>query len=303
MIRMPSSIFFRKNASAILSAFGGGLRPVTIVGIALLLVSLNCFSSALNEVISDRLIGQSNPLNVWIWNCSQLVFFPVFLVFCYCIVRKHSQCIKTDVKVFKNPRRGRALVLFLSPASAVDKSLVEQLTKAGGRIADKKVRESFKGAWRMPLEAIAYHLYGLDQVVVIATEGDKDTDGTQIRKGSLDDYPKFKSLVNALTSTEGAGDSPRLDIRLPADIGIQHKALKSGSFKEINRVVNEVSVRLNTVDHIKDLDIVVDITGGTKICSVAGAVVSLGRGKRFQYVNTETYEIVEYDVTVEGTPE
>ena len=45
-------------------------------------------------------------------------------------------------------------------------------------------------------------------------------------------------------------------------------------------------------------EILVDITGGQKPPTVAGAVASLGEGRRFQYVSTvNDYKVVTYDPT------
>jgi hypothetical protein len=40
----------------------------------------------------------------------------------------------------------------------------------------------------------------------------------------------------------------------------------------------------------------IDITGGQKVPGVAGAVVALGEGRRFQYVSTRDYGVHTYDV-------
>ena len=46
----------------------------------------------------------------------------------------------------------------------------------------------------------------------------------------------------------------------------------------------------------KPADILIDITGGTALCSAIGAVVSLDESQRFQYVSAITGKAIPYDV-------
>ena len=46
----------------------------------------------------------------------------------------------------------------------------------------------------------------------------------------------------------------------------------------------------------KPVDILIDITGGTSLCSAFGAVVSLDESQRFQYVSAITGKAIPYDV-------
>jgi hypothetical protein len=48
---------------------------------------------------------------------------------------------------------------------------------------------------------------------------------------------------------------------------------------------------------LRDSDILVDITGGSKVASVVGAVFSLGKDQRFQYVSQHDYRVIPYNVT------
>jgi hypothetical protein len=53
---------------------------------------------------------------------------------------------------------------------------------------------------------------------------------------------------------------------------------------------------------INDYEIMVDITGGQKVPTVAGAAVALGEGRRFQYVSTRDYKVCAYDITYRTSP-
>ena len=45
---------------------------------------------------------------------------------------------------------------------------------------------------------------------------------------------------------------------------------------------------------------IVDITGGQKVTTVAGAVISIIEGRRFQYVSTHDYKVRTYDIAYEN---
>lgn len=289
MIRKPSTIFLRKDASSIFTVFFGGLRLITILGIVFLIITLDWFSGTINDLIGKGgSTTSSGSTSIQVWDWVKLLLFPMYLVGCWYYARKHSQRVKTNVKEKTDPGRVNALILFLSPPGTQDTTLIESLIQEGGRIADKSLLNQFKGSWRMPLEAIAHHLYRLEKVIVITTEGTHKY------------FETFKTLVLALT-TDKPTDHPRLDIQSPQDFDISmDHPLSSESFKELNDAVNAIYNQLQERHNIRHSEIIIDITGGKKTCSVAGAVVSLAKGKRFQYVSTDNYDVREYDVTLVG---
>lgn len=54
-------------------------------------------------------------------------------------------------------------------------------------------------------------------------------------------------------------------------------------------------------EKISEEDIIIDVTGGQKTTSIAGALVTLNSQVTFQYVQTnEPYNVVAYDVVIQS---
>lgn len=74
------------------------------------------------------------------------------------------------------------------------------------------------------------------------------------------------------------------------------------NFDDIVDVLTDV-IRALTRHGYKEKQIIVDVTGGQKITSIAGAVVTFNSGVTFQYVQTDQpYDVLKYDVVVESAP-
>jgi beta-glucanase (GH16 family) len=70
---------------------------------------------------------------------------------------------------------------------------------------------------------------------------------------------------------------------------------------EQNEVLNAVLDSLMENDGVPPDEIMIDITGGQKVCSVAGTIVSLSKDWSIQYVSTSDYTIKEYIFTMEAS--
>jgi hypothetical protein len=192
----------------------------------------------------------------------------------------------------------------------------------GRRLATRADREAFGGSWRMPLEAIAHHLARLRTVVVIASADSKDSKraGTHREtetfcrlvarmldpehKIELFDLATFvrhyeeqrarelashqRSLKRLLTAVQQALDSRRRWsewLGSPESPGKATVAYGQGvDFEDPKELVDAVEAAhdLLRARGIPSYDILIDVTGGQKPCTVAGAVVSLAEGRRFQ---------------------
>ncbi len=183
----------------------------------------------------------------------------------------------------------RAMIIFLSPIRA-DAALVKEFLEDNGRLdlRDLRTRERFKGPWRMPLEAIAYHLRApghvvLERMMVLTSRETNDMFGD------------FKRLVKKLTTE--------------ADIRVEHIAhFNEGAYAN---GLNFLDPRLleeaieHTFSHfrrqsIKERDVLLDITGGFKTTSIVGAIVALKDTRRIQYVEND-YKVRFFDLNYEET--
>jgi hypothetical protein len=203
------------------------------------------------------------------------------------------------------PARVKGLVLFLSPPGQ-DTDLIQQIFdgKTASGINDKHFRERFVGAWRMPLEAIFYHLERLKEVVIIPSADLTKADGSQV-PGTFLKVEMFIRLVSTLIQLS----NPKGDLRLRgfaqciADSNLDEKPCADFSrgvdFEKVAPLVEAVEFSYDILRSlgIPSYDVLVDITGGQKVPTVAGAAVALADGRHFQYVSTHDYQVRTYDVT------
>lgn len=76
-------------------------------------------------------------------------------------------------------------------------------------------------------------------------------------------------------------------------------------FEDFNALVESLNIALRTLKKkpYTEKDFVIDVTGGQKTTSIAGAIVTINRGITFQYVQTDKpYEVLVYDVVMEHAP-
>jgi len=167
------------------------------------------------------------------------------------------------------PDKKRALILFLSDLRNEEsvKKVIENLKT--GKASLKNFDLNRFERWRMPYEAISYHLPKLENVVVITSNR------------SSPQFSTFKELVRTV---------------FPKDLNVEERKLKSFEsvkeiFKEIDSIYKDLKNR-----GIKERDVIIDVTGGQKTNSIAAAFMTLYYDREFQYVSTQNYEVKSYDV-------
>ena len=183
----------------------------------------------------------------------------------------------------------KALVLFLSPKPKPE--VLEQWladSRFSGGLTNEAVREVMgTWPWRMPVRGIAEHAAYLDFLVIIPSADSKD------RKGTWRDLPDFRRLLDVLME----GRSAKPDIQaLPDVTGKWREGVDFEDADELAAAVRAVFAGLRE-KRLREADILLDITGGSKVASVVGAVFSLGRDQIFQYVSQHNYEVIPYNVT------
>jgi hypothetical protein len=81
------------------------------------------------------------------------------------------------------------------------------------------------------------------------------------------------------------------------------KANRPVNFEDLEALIKVIYRAIKDLKAYKldEDEIIIDITGGQKVTSIAGAVVTLNSSVRFQYVQTnEPYEVISYDLTIQG---
>lgn len=174
-------------------------------------------------------------------------------------VLKASLPLGVDVQVSKN---AKGMVLFLS-----HKNLLNDKSSSSNK---NKVKESpiltvfdIKDNRKMPLCALWAHKESLKKVLVIASAKsikEKEDFMIQVRE-------YMSELVEKIEFLDEHG----------------------GEFDDAEKIyglLKKAFEILETKEKIRPSDIVIDITGGSKIVSIAGAIFTLPAGRQMQYVDS-----------------
>ncbi len=176
----------------------------------------------------------------------------------------------------KEPEKKKILILFLSKNSSVTeeslKKAIEIIKKLGKE--DLAPINKLVGNWRMPLEAIKYHLPRLEKIVVVTSPQ------------SSEQINLFKILVSEVFGKDTAKKI------------LEEKLDNFESIEKLFKKLDEIYKKLNESGY-RNKDAIIDVTGGQKPISIAGALITFAYTDReFQYVSTNTYKVKSYDVRV-----
>jgi hypothetical protein len=176
------------------------------------------------------------------------------------------------------------LVFFLSPpyqgnpAQAEKDALLQALQQVRLNLLDSDwcptlLRDS---PWHMPLAAIAHHAR------LATATGNRLKHVYLIVSAQTQEYAvAFRRLVE-----EGLGQD-----------GIVAPEPPSVNFDDFHEVSEAVNAIFREVESQDDDHFLMDITGGTKICSAVGAALTFEQGRRLQYVHGHMdYRVAEYDL-------
>lgn len=217
------------------------------------------------------------------------LFFLLLLLWILGRARRWRERLRFRVVAERPPRPAKVLVLFLSafPPHQRD-AILAAYEGVQGALSDFEVRQQVEKAWRMPIEALASHQETLSQLVVVTSPGED---------GSHRLLSRFFGLLGRLWPGHGLMLRTVEEFVPEFDKGID--------FFDLERQVQVVDsiVRQLVEEGSNPEDIVIDVTGGTKLSTVAGQSVALAEGRRFQYVFTDGYEVVAYEASyleVEG---
>lgn len=228
-------------------------------------------------------------LTRWVW----ILLFFLLVGWLYWLARKALARINLVIVQDENPQKCKALILFLSPPLKDMTWLTqEQKEEMQNSILQEEVRKRFEGPWRMPIEAVAYHLDRLDKIVIFPSSDSPGRDDGTFRNLDL-----FKRVVQRFVGDKKQG------LQLVGLHELNSQWNVGVDFENAQALVNALDRAFDWLhtQHIKDYDIMVDITGGQKVPTVAGAAVALGEGRRFQYVSTRDYKVRTYDITYQAT--
>ncbi len=176
------------------------------------------------------------------------------------------------------------LIFFLSPPYAGNPpppekdALLQPIRQARLNLLDPAWCPPFLygSPWRMPLEAIAHHAR------LANTAGSPFSRVYLIASPQTREYtPLFQRLVE-----DGLGAQNV--------VGAVTQAVNFEDFHEVSEAVNAI---FQEVESRGEDRLLMDITGGSKICSVVAAALTFEQGRRIQYVHGQLgYRVAEYDL-------
>lgn len=293
--------FFR---DFIRSNFGIGVGGLVGLG-ALLYLSLGWFEAALQEFLSkqldDRLGTRLSELTGivieghWVLG----LIFPALLVFFLLRFRRFRESAIIRLVADEHPAGAKALILYLSPfGQKRSDGQPADPAEIQGDIADLPARKKLTGPWRMPIEAIWYHLdhKSLEKVVIIPS-----ADDDRGMKGTFRDFEHFRALVRRIT----ARAAPHLDVRAVHELLDDDEFRNGIDFENGEALLTATSKVWSALEAsgYKARDILIDITGGQKVTGIAGAGVALHDGRVFEYVSTRDYGVRTFDFIYERAPD
>jgi len=152
--------------------------------------------------------------------------------------------------------------------------------------------------WRMPVEGLKIHYPLLDRVIVLTSRDFEDPSTRTADPGSRNQFTEFKQLIDLLC--EGLVRKVKVD-DLHGFLGGEEFE-KGIDFEDASALVNALMAVYRQLREMKynNDEIMVDVTGGQKVPTVAGAAVVLGKDQVFQYISTRDYTPRGYDVTYLG---
>ncbi len=309
----------------------GGYSPFVIAVIMLVGLATSIIFGASYELIRDTLshwVGETSPG----WKTYVPLILLVLLMLSLGIHKLRYLAVEAagdhppKVSIHESAP-AKALVLFLSMPSIHHLPQVDAIeNESGEENLKRRVRaflenlntgdfldagwlEKEFGAmnWRMPLQAIRHHLTVeracLQQVVIIPSADDGERLGTH----HLDEI--FRDHVEGVLRRRFK-DKPKGRVRVDrvADIVEQHdltdadnrktdltKGVLFHDFKSLIHLLYFVFKYLKK--SYLESEILVDITGGQKTNSVAAAVFAiLVPTRRFQYIDTNSFDVRSFDV-------
>jgi len=267
----------------------GGLNPWTIVLAAIVILLSGAAGDALQDLYT--VLGWDGP-DSRLPKASFLAVSLLALLLFLLLRQARAQAgrITPEIVVDNNPAPVRALIVVLSAATPAKGRCFEDLDGVSGTLDQPATRgavEDICRNWRMPLEAIAHHMQRLEVVVLVTTSG---------KEGSHRQLETFTGLAQRLLPANRQGQ-----LRFPS-VG---SFLNDGRFRDGVDVTNASEVFDAIGDAHEQLrasyperDILIDLTGGTKLSTGIAALVAARITQRsFQYVDTGDKQVRTYDVT------
>lgn len=211
-----------------------------------------------------------------------LFLISIFLLYHY---RKSFLGIRTLQQVKTRPLKALIILLSTPRPCPADYSFPITIKEGGTEVTingeslkdDINALNKIKWNWQQILRGIEPHQNRLKYLYLI---GSKESFNYLDKAGAL--IKQYCSNINVFKANE------------PVE------------FEELEKLTKVIYSAISILKDVKDErlgddDIIIDITGGQKVSSIAGAVVTLNSSVRFQYVQTDKFfEVISYDMTIQS---
>ena len=302
--KRPQELTRQKTKAAFQHLFGSHSSMLLIGMSCLSLVALSWFGDGLWEFISiigGKIISSQVLDKQWLSIMGKVSPFLIISAGWWLLIRNSMESVANlTVHEQLGPLGCKVLIIFLSPPYK-DKEIIEQLlnnTKAplaDAVIKDIKFRESFIGPWRMPIEAIAWHLQQgtLERVIVAPSATVKTV--TETRQGTFSEFQTFKKLIEKITGTVSVHHAGEAQPDKWME-GVDYESARA-----LRNCLKDIFDFLLEIEQYSEEDILIDITAGQKLGSSIGTLLSLQAGRQIQYVSTNDYSVKSYNISYEET--
>lgn len=205
------------------------------------------------------------------------IAFLIFIISYFIYEIKKSNLFLSPLKVFVNeePAPVKVLLIFLSKLNDKDLNTVKNLCEKDiSNFQDEyKANKLYTCSWHMPITAITHHLSSLEKVYVVASEQ------------TIKSYKIFETLINKYFNKNDNF------------VALWPEESQGQDFSNIEQIFDIISNFYIKMNNYNESDVLVDITGGLVITSVAASLAALATGRPVQYVSTmdmkvRTYELV-----------
>jgi len=289
---------FRSNQ--ILKAVVGTTNPFAVIVIILYLFSLSIFIDVWKDSFAMFFFdGAEVSAYKMYWYsvvfiCISMVIFVLaqnsggFKAIVSSIVwsPEHDKIGSNDV-----PEKVHGLIVFLSNPDEKNKKEIKKMIERAKTVnffEEEYVEPLTNSRWRMALESIKYHYPVLEKIIVIPS-ADSGKSG-EVLPGSHNDLSDFVDLVYWLVGK----DKLEVSGLISYDKGVDYEDLG-----ELTKAAEEAFNILKDRYKLNESEILIDVTSGTKIATIAGSIVALGGRRKIQYVSN-SYSINTYDVEYES---
>ena len=297
-----SPTFFdqRQTKAAFLNLFGSHSLLVIFLG-SITIISLNWFGDGIWRLIvlgGKQLISPALAGNQVLPIIGRIIWFPCLLAWWWLLIRKSFDEVANLIVHEQTGVAGcKVLIIFLSlpgqDVPLIQNLLASSASELAGKIKELQFREQFR-SWRMPLEAIHYHLQQntLERIMVIPSATVQTVNGKP-NEGTYKYFHDFRMLVEKTTSglsVHQAGESENKWMT-----GVDYESARA-----LRDCLADVFEFWLDTQGYREEDILIDITSGQKLCSSIATLLSLQKGRQIQYVSTTDYTVKSYNIDYEA---